>query len=187
MAPQASGNESAGEAIFFAHDKGIDQAITDYRTVYDATWKPAELFLEFVPALIRLAAELKALRPGIYYLEGTPAAAQFWIVWGGRAFICKLAHDKRFYALHPSDHGDVRARARGGPPARNQARSRRRPLQENAVAEAAGEVGITAANPRTVRGLQLGLRRHATPRRRSSARVIQTGTLWRWLGSPILL
>ena len=79
---------------FFAHDKGIDQAITDYRTVYDPSWKSAELFPEFVPALIRLAAELKALRLGIYYPERTPAAVQFWIVWGGRAFICKLAYDK---------------------------------------------------------------------------------------------
>jgi hypothetical protein len=80
---------------FFEGDKDLDQAVADYQSVYSASWKPAEFFPDFVPALIRLAGELGALRLGIFYLDGIPAAAQLWVVWHGRAFICKLAHDKR--------------------------------------------------------------------------------------------
>ncbi len=45
----------------------------------------AEFFPDFIPALIRLAAELGALRLDIYYIDGVPAATQFWILWHGRA------------------------------------------------------------------------------------------------------
>src|SRR5207302_827569 len=72
------------------------RAIADYQTIYAASWKPPEDFPEFIPALIRLAAELGALRLGIYYIDGAPAAAQFWILWHGRAVIYKFAHDKQF-------------------------------------------------------------------------------------------
>lgn len=84
---------------FFADTTGIGPAIADYQTVYAASWKPAEDFPEFIPALIRLAAELGALRLGIYYIDSIPAAAQFWILWHGRAVIYKLAHDERFANL----------------------------------------------------------------------------------------
>jgi GNAT acetyltransferase-like protein len=152
------------EKRFFFADNHIDQAITDYRSVYDASWKPAELFPTFVPALIRLAAELRALRLGIYYLDGIPAAAQFWIVWHGRAFICKLAHDKRFDALSlgtiltmemfervlAEDRPREISLGRGDDPYKRMWLPKRRERW-----------GITAANPRTLRGLQLGLKRQA--------------------------
>jgi hypothetical protein len=81
---------------FFANTTGISQAIIDYQTIYAASWKPTEDFPQLIPALIRLAAEFGALRLGIYYIDGEPAAAQFWILWHRRAVIYKLAHDKRF-------------------------------------------------------------------------------------------
>jgi hypothetical protein len=149
---------------FVDDDKGLDQAVTDYETVYAASWKPPEMFPDFVPALIRLAGKLRALRLGIYYLDGIPAAAQFWILWKGRAVICKLSHDKRFDDLSlgtlltmemfervlADDRPREISLGRGDDPYKKLWLPKRRERW-----------GITAANPRTWRGLRFGLKRRA--------------------------
>jgi Acetyltransferase (GNAT) domain len=84
------------ESGFFPGGLTIEKAIADYQATYAASWKDAEAFPEFIPALMRVAGELQALRLGVYYIDGMPAAAQFWILWNGRAVIYKLAHDKQF-------------------------------------------------------------------------------------------
>jgi hypothetical protein len=149
---------------FFRDPSGIDQAIADYQTIYDQSWKPAELFPNFIPALIGLASEVGALRLGIYYIDGNPAAAQLWIVWSRRAVICKLAHAKRFDNLSlgtlltmemiervlAEDRPREISLGRGDDPYKRLWLSKRRERW-----------GVTAANPRTVHGLALGLRRQA--------------------------
>ena len=79
--------------------ENIDRGIADYETIYRASWKVAEPFATFTPALIRFAAAVEALRLGVVYVDDIPAAVQLWIVWHGKACIYKLAHDERFIRL----------------------------------------------------------------------------------------
>ena len=79
--------------------RGLDAAIDAYMKVYLSSWKLPELYPQFIPGLIRMCAAMGALRLGIIYVDGEPAAAQLWIVHHGNAFIYKLAYDERFGEL----------------------------------------------------------------------------------------
>lgn len=77
----------------------LDAAIDAYMKVYLSSWKQPEPYPQFVPGLIRTCAAMGALRLGIIYVDGEPAAAQLWIVHRGNALIYKLAYDERFADL----------------------------------------------------------------------------------------
>ncbi|HYA98452.1 MAG TPA: GNAT family N-acetyltransferase [Methylomirabilota bacterium] len=78
---------------------GLEDAITAYQQVYSASWKVAEPYPDFIPALIRTCAAQGWLRLGLVRVDGEPAAAQLWIVSHGKAAIYKIAYDKRFADL----------------------------------------------------------------------------------------
>lgn len=79
--------------------QGLDAAIDAYMKVYLSSWKQPEPYPDFVPGLIRMCAQMGALRLGLIYVDGEPAAAQLWIVHHGNALIYKLAYDERFADL----------------------------------------------------------------------------------------
>jgi CelD/BcsL family acetyltransferase involved in cellulose biosynthesis len=79
----------------------LPTAIAAFEAVYARSWKDAEPFPSFNEAQIRAAADLGIMRLGVWWIGGTPAAAQFWIVEHGRATVLKLAHDEAFRAHSP--------------------------------------------------------------------------------------
>jgi hypothetical protein len=88
--------EKTGAVTSLIKDSGdsrLEEAITDFVSVYNKSWKRPEPFPEFIPGLCRLAASQGWLRLGLIHHEGKPVAAQIWLVSGGRAQIVKLAHD----------------------------------------------------------------------------------------------
>ncbi|MCW5729123.1 MAG: GNAT family N-acetyltransferase [Alphaproteobacteria bacterium] len=95
-----SGGHDGRFTLFAAPDEAA-RARAAYEMVYARSWKVAEPYPRFIGALIESAAQAGALRLGLLEIDGAPAAAQIWIVSGGRATIFKLAHDERGKALSP--------------------------------------------------------------------------------------
>lgn len=92
---------AAGDVEITIIEQGaaLERGIADYQAVYQASWKQAEPYPDFIPGLIRLCASQGKLRLGIVRIDGQAAAAQLWIVHHGVAAIYKLAYDERFAAL----------------------------------------------------------------------------------------
>ena len=75
-------------------DAKLEQSIAHFVSIYNQSWKPKEPNPEFIPHLIRAAADQGWLRLGLLEINGQPIASQFWLVKNGKAYIFKLAFVK---------------------------------------------------------------------------------------------
>jgi len=81
----------------------LEAGIAAYEAVRARSWKPFEPSPRFDGTLMRAMAAEGTLRLGVLRLRdgGTPVAAQYWAVSGGRAVVLKLAHDEAQRDLSP--------------------------------------------------------------------------------------
>ena len=157
-----SAMEKSARIEFRTEDEiDVEAFMTAYDAVYQESWKEAEPFAGFMPALMRAAAGLGALRYGVLEADGNPVAAQFWIVWAGAAIIYKLAYNEKwskfspgtlltmYMARHVLERDAVHeiTFGRGDDAYKKLWTSTRRERW-----------GIEAANPKTVRGLSRAVR-----------------------------
>lgn len=76
---------------------GLEPALQDYVKIYNLSWREkVEPYPEFIPGLARTAAEQGWLRLGLLYVNEEPAAAQFWLTYGGVASIYKICYAEQF-------------------------------------------------------------------------------------------
>lgn len=85
----------------FGGQADLETGIAAFEAVYARSWKDPEPFPAVNPAQIRAAASLGQARLGVWWIDGTPAASQFWVVEPGQATVLKLAHDEAFKAHSP--------------------------------------------------------------------------------------
>lgn len=74
----------------------LEVGVAAYQRVYAQSWKEPEPNPDFMPGLIRMAADQGSLRLGLLWLDGEVVAAQVWIVTAGKAHIFKLAYQAGF-------------------------------------------------------------------------------------------
>jgi hypothetical protein len=79
----------------------LEKSIDQFTSVYNKSWKREEPFPDFVPALLRMAAQRGWLRLGIATYDEVAIASQIWLVCGGKAYIFKLAHHEEYKQLSP--------------------------------------------------------------------------------------
>lgn len=82
--------------------RAFDEAAwADYEAVYRESWKPEEGSPAFLRALAEAEGAAGTLRLGVAYRQGTPLAAQLWLVEHGVATIHKLAYAESAKKLSP--------------------------------------------------------------------------------------
>ena len=82
-------------------DSEIDQGLSDYTSVYNASWKAHEQYDDFIEGLAHTLSAAGWLRLAVLYIADQPVAAQFWFVAHGKASIFKLAYDQAWKHYSP--------------------------------------------------------------------------------------
>lgn len=94
-------DSNRGNLTIFRDVERLENAIGDFNDIYGRSWKREEPYPDFMPGLLRLAADRGWLRLGLAHYEGIPVAAQAWLVVGGTAYIFKLAYRQDYRQLSP--------------------------------------------------------------------------------------
>ncbi len=77
----------------------LEPALAAYAKVDQQSWKEREPYADCIPETVRVGATEGVLRLGLFYVDDEPAAAQIWIVSGGRATIMRLHYAEKFSKL----------------------------------------------------------------------------------------
>jgi len=85
---------AAGRIDVITDISDVEAGMDAYDAVYAKSWKRPEPYPNFVRGWARICAERGWLRLGIATVADKPVAVQFWIAYGSRAYIFKLAYDE---------------------------------------------------------------------------------------------
>ena len=89
--------EAVGQFHLVTGGAHLATGYADYVRVTAASWQGLHpMGSEYIRSLMDLAAEQGALRLGLLYVDGKPAAGQVWLVSSGTAACYRLAYDQRF-------------------------------------------------------------------------------------------
>jgi hypothetical protein len=81
--------------LFTGND--VPHGMSDYETVYDASWKQNEPDnARFQDCLVEAFSKAGWSRLAVLYVKEQPVAAQLWFVHQGKASIFRLAYDKKW-------------------------------------------------------------------------------------------
>ncbi len=70
----------------------VQEGLTDYHTIYSASWKANEQYTSLLNAVAINLSMRDWTRLAVLYIDGKPAAAQLWFVVEGKASIFRLAY-----------------------------------------------------------------------------------------------
>jgi hypothetical protein len=79
----------------------VPQAMSDFHTVYEASWKANEPFEDVIEGFINRFSKSSWTRLAILYVNDQPIAAQIWFVVHKKASIFKLAYDENWKQYSP--------------------------------------------------------------------------------------
>lgn len=79
----------------------VPPRMCDYYTVYNASWKANEQYVDFLDGIVAGFSKQGWARLAVLYVEDKPVAAQLWFVAHAKASIFRLVYDKVWKAYSP--------------------------------------------------------------------------------------
>lgn len=79
----------------------VPQKMSDYYTVYTASWKANEQYTDFLNGMVASFTKQDWPRLAVLYVKERPVAAQLWFVVHGKANIFRLSYDEMWKSYSP--------------------------------------------------------------------------------------